>query len=71
MLEGKPKKEVVENFRLKTGHGYVAAHIRKVGIYESSECTICQMPNSNIALNLILTNKCSRTLPHSTGMTER
>ena len=42
----KPRKEVVVNFRLKTGHDCLATHLRKAGIYESSECTICQMPYS-------------------------
>jgi len=46
--KGKPRKEVVANFRLKTGHDRLAAHLRKIGIYESSECTICQMPNSTM-----------------------
>ena len=46
--EGKPRKEAVANFRLKTGHECLAAHLRKNGIYESSECTICKMPNSTI-----------------------
>jgi len=44
--KGKPRKEAVANFRLKTVHDCLAAHLRKCGIYESSECTICQMPNS-------------------------
>jgi len=44
--KGKAKKETVPNFRLKTGHDCLAAHLRKIGIYESSVCTICQMSNS-------------------------
>jgi len=44
----KPRKEVVANCRLKTGHERLAAHLRKNGISESSECTICQMPNSTM-----------------------
>ena len=44
----KPRKEAVANFRLKTGHDCLAAHVRKIGIYESRECTICQMPNSTM-----------------------
>ena len=39
---------MVANFRLKTGHDCLAAHLRKIGIYESSECTICQMPYSTM-----------------------
>jgi head-tail adaptor len=39
--KGKPRKEAVANFRLRTGHDCLAAHLRKTGIYESSECTIC------------------------------
>jgi len=47
--EGKLRKEVEANFRLKTGHYCPeAAHLRKIGIYESSQCTICQIPNSNM-----------------------
>jgi len=41
----KPRKEVVANFILNKGHECLAAHLRKTGIYESSEGTICQMPN--------------------------
>jgi len=39
---GKPKKEAVANFGLKTGHDCLAAHLRK------SDCTICQMPDSTV-----------------------
>jgi len=46
--KGKPRKEVATNFRLKTGHDCLAAHLRKTGIYGSSECIICQMPNSTM-----------------------
>jgi hypothetical protein len=42
----KPRKEKVANFRLKTDHDSLSAHLRKTGIYESSECTIFQMPYS-------------------------
>jgi len=76
--KGKCRKETVTNFRLKIGHDCLAANIRKIGIYESSECKICQMPNSImdaehllIALNVIQTNKCSRTPSNSTGMPEQ
>jgi hypothetical protein len=76
--KGKPRTEAVANFRLKTGHNCLAAHLRKNGIYESSGCTICQMRNSTtdsnicyLILNLIPTNKCSRTPPNCTEMPER
>jgi hypothetical protein len=46
--EDKPMKEAVANIRLKTGHDCLAAHLRNISIYESSECTICQMPNSTM-----------------------
>jgi hypothetical protein len=46
--KGKPRKEVVANFRLKTGHDCVAVHLKKIGIYEFSDCTVCQMPNSSM-----------------------
>jgi hypothetical protein len=36
------------NFRLKTGCDCLAVHVRKIGIYESSECTISQIPNSTM-----------------------
>ena len=39
---------MVANFRLKKGHDCLAARVRKIGIYESSECTIRQIPNSNM-----------------------
>jgi hypothetical protein len=31
--KGKPRKEAVAKFRLKTGHDCLAAHLRKIGIY--------------------------------------
>jgi hypothetical protein len=47
--KGKLRKEVEANFRLQTGHDCPeAAHLRKICIYESSECTIYQIPNSNM-----------------------
>jgi hypothetical protein len=42
--KGKHRKEAVANFGLKTGHECLAVHLRKIGIYESNECTVCQMP---------------------------
>jgi len=44
----KPRKEVVANFTLKTVHDCLAAHLRKIDVYESSECTICHMLNSTM-----------------------
>jgi len=44
----KLRKEVVANFRLKKGHECLATHLKKIGIYESSECTIFQIPNSSM-----------------------
>jgi len=44
--KGRTRKEAVANFRLKTGHDCLEDHLRKIGIYESSECTICRRPNS-------------------------
>jgi len=40
--KGKPRKKAVANFGLKTGHDSFAAHLKKIGIYVASECTICQ-----------------------------
>ena len=33
---------------LKTGHDRVAVHLRKIGTYESSDCTICRMPDTTM-----------------------
>jgi hypothetical protein len=44
----KSRKKAVANFRLNTGHNCLATHLRKISIYESSECTICQIPNSTM-----------------------
>jgi len=46
--KGKARKEAAANFRLKTGHDCLAVHLRKISIYESSVCTICQMLNSTM-----------------------
>jgi hypothetical protein len=42
------RKEVVANIRVQTGRDCPEAHLRKIGIYESSECTFCQIPNSTM-----------------------
>jgi hypothetical protein len=39
--KGKPRKGTVAKFRLKTGPDCPAAHLRNIGNYEFSECTIC------------------------------
>ena len=44
--KGKHRVEVAANFRLKAGYDCLAAHFRKNGIHESSEGTLCHMPNS-------------------------
>ena len=46
--KGKPRKYVVANFRLKTGRDCLEDHLRKIGVYESSECTEYQMPDSTM-----------------------
>ena len=33
--KGKPRKEAVADFRLKTGHNCLAANVREIGLYES------------------------------------
>ena len=38
----------IANFRFKTGHDCLAAHLQKNGTYESSDSTTCQMPNSTM-----------------------
>lgn len=55
-----PRKETVANLRLGTRHECLAAYLEKVGVYQSRECTIYQMPGSVmdeiiclIVLNLI------------------
>jgi hypothetical protein len=64
--KGKPKKEVVANFRLKRGDDCLAAHLRKIGtVYMnlvSAQYAKYQIPPwtrniCHIALNSILTNK--------------
>jgi hypothetical protein len=40
----KRRKEAVANFRLKTELDCLASHLRNIGMYECSECTICQVP---------------------------
>jgi hypothetical protein len=48
--KGKPIKEAAANFRHMTKHYCLAAHLRKFGVYESSECTICQIPTLPLPL---------------------
>ena len=52
--KGKPWKEAVANFRLKTRYGCLKTHLRKTGMYESSEYTICQMLNSTMDKEYLL-----------------
>jgi hypothetical protein len=52
--KGKPRKEAVANYRLNPGHECLEAHLRKIGLYESSECIICQIPNSTMDEELLL-----------------
>lgn len=40
----KPRKEAVAIFRLKTGQDCLAAHLCKIKIFTSEECTLCQQP---------------------------
>ena len=46
VCKNKPRKEAVSHFRLKTGHDCLAAHLTKIGIYQSEECTICHTKDS-------------------------
>jgi len=46
--KGKPRKEAASNFRLETAHDCLTAHLRKIGMYKSSECTICQLQKSSM-----------------------
>lgn len=44
----KPRREAVAHFRLRTGHDCLAAHLNRMGIVLSAECTICRAQNSTM-----------------------
>ena len=44
--KNKPRREAVATFRLATGHDYLAAHLQKINILPSANCTICQEEDS-------------------------
>jgi hypothetical protein len=37
------KMYLVARFRLKTGHDCLAAHLHKIKVYSSDECTLCRI----------------------------
>ena len=44
----KPRKHSVASFRLNTGHDCLAAHLKRMNIFTSEECTLCHEPNSKM-----------------------
>jgi hypothetical protein len=40
--------EAVARFRLKTGHDCLAAHLHKIKVYSSDECTLCRIQGTSI-----------------------
>ena len=57
----KSRMESVANFRLKTGHDFLAEHLNRIGILTTSECQICKAGNMNAEHLLI----CSGLDPES------
>lgn len=51
----RPRKEAVATFRLKTGHDCLAAHLYKINIFTTEECTLCQQPETVMNANHLLT----------------
>jgi hypothetical protein len=43
-----PRKEAVARFRLKTGHDCLAAHLHKIKVYSSDECTLCSIQGTSM-----------------------
>ena len=44
--KNKPRREAVATFRLATGHDCLAAHLQRISILPSANCTICQQEDS-------------------------
>ena len=38
----KPRKEAMAAIRLETGHDCLAAHLHRIKLYQTAECTICK-----------------------------
>jgi hypothetical protein len=41
-----PQNHAVANFRLKTGHDCLSAHLHRIKIFNHNYCTICQLVNT-------------------------
>jgi len=44
--KNKPRRQAVTNFRLKTGHDCLAAHLYRIKISSHNYCTICKQKNT-------------------------
>ena len=44
----KPRKEAVAVVRLETGHDCLAAHLHRIKLYQTAECTICKDPGTTM-----------------------
>jgi hypothetical protein len=44
--KNKPRKQAVANFRLNTGHDCLAAHLRRIKIFNHNYYTICKLENT-------------------------
>ena len=44
----KPRKEAVAAIRLETGHDSLAAHLHRIKLYQTAECTICKDPGTTM-----------------------
>jgi hypothetical protein len=44
-VKSKGHKEAVANFRLMSGHDFLAHHLHKIGIYQTSRCVLCNNPD--------------------------
>jgi hypothetical protein len=49
-----PRKEAVARFRLKTGHDCLAAHLHKIKVYSSDECTSCRIQGTSMNADHLL-----------------
>jgi len=58
----KPRKEAVAHFRLATGHDCMAEHLNRIGVMDSSSCTICNsgIMNSDHPLNCVNLNRAAQ-----------
>jgi hypothetical protein len=52
-----PRKEAVVRFRLKTGHDCLAAHLHKIKVYSSDECTLCRIQGTSMTADHLLNSR--------------